>query len=100
MRAALCRYLAADQAIHEISKTSRSTVRLTVSGSYSVLSAQRTFSSDETPSDTHNSAYQQHWLDRRFPGLREWLDAKNRRWWLKGLQAWYRCGDGYDVPML
>ena len=33
---------------------------------------------------------QQHWLDRRFPGLREWLEAKNRRWWLKGMSAWCR----------
>ena len=31
-----------------------------------------------------------HWLDRRFPGVREWLEAKNRQWWLKGLTAWCR----------
>lgn len=31
-----------------------------------------------------------HWLDQRFPGAREWLEAKNRRWWLKGLTAWCR----------
>ncbi|KAK9810640.1 hypothetical protein WJX73_006470 [Symbiochloris irregularis] len=30
-----------------------------------------------------------HWLDQRFPGLRQWLDRKNRTWWLKGIQA--RC---------
>ncbi|DBA78083.1 TPA: hypothetical protein ACH3X2_008056 [Trebouxia sp. C0005] len=36
------------------------------------------------------SPVQQHWLDRRFPGLREWLEAKNRQWWLKGITAWCR----------
>ncbi|DBB11027.1 hypothetical protein WJX82_004838 [Trebouxia sp. C0006] len=38
----------------------------------------------------NKSPVQQHWLDRRFPGLREWLEAKNRRWWLKGITAWCR----------
>ena len=31
------------------------------------------------------SAQQQHWLDRHFPGVRHWLDEKNRKWWIKGL---------------
>ncbi|KAI3434816.1 hypothetical protein D9Q98_002873 [Chlorella vulgaris] len=26
-----------------------------------------------------------HWLDRRFPGIRLWLEDKNREWWIKGL---------------
>ena len=30
-------------------------------------------------------AQQQHWLDRHFPGVRHWLDDKNRKWWIKGL---------------
>lgn len=54
---------------------------------------QRTFGSDDTPSHSqkrNNALQQQHWLDRRLPGLREWLQTKNRQWWLKGMQAWYR----------
>ena len=30
-------------------------------------------------------AQQQQWLDRHFPGVRHWLDDKNRKWWIKGL---------------
>lgn len=30
---------------------------------------------------------QRHWLDRRLPGARQWLEAQNRRWWLRGLLA-------------
>ena len=52
-----------------------------------LLSHRRFRSGDED----HVSATQQHWLDRKFPGLREWLEAKNRRWWLKGITAWCRC---------
>ena len=92
MRNVLCRHLLANQALLESSKASRSPVRVILSGSDDIVSpvARSTFSSDRTPADTHSSPSRQHWLDRRFPGLREWLDAKNRRWWLKGLQAWYR----------
>lgn len=54
----------------------------------------RPFSScdKETPcTSTENKLpVQQHWLDRRFPGVRQWLEAKNRRWWLKGITAWCR----------
>ena len=32
---------------------------------------------------------EQHWLDRRLPGAREWLEAKNRAWWIKGIE--WRC---------
>ena len=31
----------------------------------------------------------QHWLDRLFPGAREWLERKNREWWLSAVQS--RC---------
>lgn len=27
----------------------------------------------------------QHWLDRYAPGMRQWLEDKNRQWWIKGL---------------
>lgn len=54
----------------------------------------RPFSScdKETPCTSTESKLpvQQHWLDRRFPGVRQWLEAKNRRWWLKGITAWCR----------
>lgn len=28
---------------------------------------------------------QRHWLDHYFPGMRQWLEDKNREWWIKGL---------------
>ena len=28
---------------------------------------------------------QQHWLDGYFPGVRQWLEDQNRKWWIKGL---------------
>ncbi|KAL3141996.1 hypothetical protein ABBQ32_004639 [Trebouxia sp. C0010 RCD-2024] len=92
MRTALRRHLLVNQALHESSNTFRSAFPLNPSGNYDVVTpvAHRTLSSKDTPTDTHSSPSRQHWLDRRFPGLREWLEAKNRRWWLKGLQAWYR----------
>jgi hypothetical protein len=26
-----------------------------------------------------------HWLDRYFPGVRLWLEERNRHWWIKGM---------------
>ena len=37
------------------------------------------------------AATEQHWLDRRLPGAREWLEAKSRAWWLKGVELRCRC---------
>ena len=34
---------------------------------------------------TPPQAPQQHWLDKHFPGAREWLERKNREWWIKAL---------------
>ena len=31
----------------------------------------------------------QHWLDRRLPGTREWLQQNSLNWWLHGVEA--RC---------
>ena len=92
MRAAPRRYVFHQNILENV----RTRSGLIVSGSYDVFSpvhvAQRTFSSEGTPSDNQKRTLpsRQHWLDRRLPGLREWLDAKNRKWWLKGMQAW--CG--------
>ncbi len=30
-----------------------------------------------------------HWLERRFPTAKIWLQEKNRQWWIRGIQA--RC---------
>lgn len=35
--------------------------------------------------DAYLAATQVHWLDRRFPGVRLWLEDKNREWWISGL---------------
>lgn len=35
------------------------------------------------------AAPQQHWLDRRAPSVRQWLQSKSLGWWLRGVQA--RC---------
>ena len=32
---------------------------------------------------------QQHWIDKMFPGVRDWLEAKNREFWFRGLEE--RC---------
>ena len=37
------------------------------------------------------TAPEQHWLDKRLPGAREWLEAKSRAWWLKGVELRCRC---------
>jgi len=34
---------------------------------------------------TQASSTEPHWLDRRLPGAREWLENKNRDLWLKGI---------------
>jgi hypothetical protein len=42
-----------------------------------------------------NATHYDHWLDR-FSGLRNWLEAANRRWWIKGLiQA--RCKQHHQL---
>ena len=33
---------------------------------------------------SNNATQYDHWIDR-FSGLRDWLEAANRRWWIKGL---------------
>ncbi len=43
----------------------------------------------EAPSGAAEASEEQHWLDRRLPGARLWLEAKNREWWIKGVEA--RC---------
>lgn len=40
------------------------------------------------------AAPQQHWLDRRAPSVRQWLQSKSLDWWLRGVQA--RCR--YAMP--
>jgi hypothetical protein len=41
------------------------------------------------PSGAADASAEQHWLDRRLPGARPWLESKNREWWIKGVEA--RC---------
>ena len=32
-----------------------------------------------------------HWMDRRLPGARRWLQDKSLEWWLRGVQARCKC---------
>ena len=43
---------------------------------------------------------EQQLLSRLFPGARQWLEGKNRRWWLKGVQARCRYADGHPAADL
>ncbi|KAL4434110.1 hypothetical protein ABPG75_000551 [Micractinium tetrahymenae] len=36
-----------------------------------------------------------HWLDRHLPGLRLWLEDKNRHWWIKGVVV--RCRQHHQL---
>lgn len=36
-----------------------------------------------------------HWLDRHLPGLRLWLEDKNRYWWIKGVVV--RCREHHQL---
>ncbi|KAL4446779.1 hypothetical protein ABPG77_008023 [Micractinium sp. CCAP 211/92] len=36
-----------------------------------------------------------HWLDRHLPGLRLWLEDKNRFWWIKGVVV--RCREHHQL---
>ena len=31
--------------------------------------------------------HDKHWLDRVFPGSREWLESQNRKWWFTNVAA-------------
>ena len=88
-----------DRAAHHVVSLSafRSCIKgLTSDQNENIPAASRTLSTGKFPKNQSRDCpvSQQHWLDRRFPGLREWLDSKNRRWWLKGMQAWCRYGQG------
>ena len=39
-----------------------------------------------------------HWMDRRLPGARRWLQDKSLEWWLRGVQARCKCAT-FGVPL-
>jgi hypothetical protein len=61
-----------------------------------VLSHYFTSGSDRDPSSNplRSSSWidreehqEKHWLDRAFPGSREWLENQNRKWWFANVTA-------------
>ena len=44
------------------------------------------------PGDSKHAAISDgHWMDRRLPGARRWLQDKSLEWWLRGVQARCKC---------
>ncbi len=61
------------------------------------LAASRTGTGDgqarpPLPGDSpHVASGAGHWMDRRLPGARRWLQDKSLEWWLRGVQARCKC---------